>query len=260
MGDLLHPAAAARRRIRSRLTALWAGAYGWSAEPRADAFERAQARVALVEDPRPDAGEVGGVDEQPRHGRRRDLHGRGGAPARAAPARAPDHAPVRLHLDLDQRRLLRADRRVGLPATGAGAGLLGRGVLLDAFLEPGPRGAAVAGGAANLTARPSGARPLTHLAPASVQRPGQHRTGRAELRDLRLLRPGLAPQFRHGSTQPRVLVRQSRHRGLAPPRPSQRRIPPGPQSAMTARIPTLGKALPAGLARASLAVNRGASA
>ena len=129
---------------------------------------------------------------------------------------------MRPDLDLDQRRPLCADRRVGLAAARTPARLVRRVVFLDAFLEPGLRGAAVARGAVALAARASGARLVLPLAPAPVQRLRQHRPGRAQLRDLRLLRPGPAAQSPHGSPQPRVLVRQSPQRALPAPRPSQR--------------------------------------
>ena len=78
--------------------------------------------MALVQEPRPHAGPVGRVREQARHRRR------GGAIATSAPARALDHARVRLDRHLDQFRRVGAVRHIRFPAIGADA-LVRRGVL-----------------------------------------------------------------------------------------------------------------------------------
>ena len=117
-------------------------------------------------------------------------------------------------LDLDQGRLLHADRRVGLPATGTSARSGRQTALLDAFLQAATRRAAVAGSATPLAARPAGARPLPLLALAAAQRLRQHRPGRTQLHKLRLLRPDPPPQRLLRPTQPRVLLPQPDERGL----------------------------------------------
>ena len=84
--------------------------------------------MALVQEPRPHAGPVGRVREQPRHRRRRDFRRRGGAIAASAPARALDHPRVRLDRHLDQFRRVGAVRHIRFPAIGADA-LVRRGVV-----------------------------------------------------------------------------------------------------------------------------------
>ena len=76
-------------------------------------------------------------------------------------------------------------------------------------------------GAGALASTASAARRLLLLAPAPVQRPGQHRRGRAQLRQLRFQRPDPALRRLRGPPQPGVLLRQRVERGLLAPRPAQ---------------------------------------
>ena len=158
-------------------------------QPVGDPVEGPKTRIALVQKPRPHAGPVGRVREQARHRRRRDFRRRGGAVAASAPARARDHARVRLDGHLDQFRRVGAVRHIQFPAIGADA-LVRRGVVnFRALFETRPGRATMAGGAGLLAARTVRPRPFPALALAPEPRLGMHRLRRAILRQLRLELP-----------------------------------------------------------------------
>ena len=179
--------------------------------------------MALVQEPRPHAGPVGRVREQPRHRRRRDFRRRGGAVAASAPARALDHPRVRLDRHLDQFRRVGAVRHIRFPAIGADA-LVRRGVVnFRALFETRPGRAAMAGGAGLLAARTVRPRPLPALALAPEPRLGMHRPTRAKLRKLRLElpdtgSPGLDLQAQRDDRAPLARIHaSSRQQPLQPP-------------------------------------------
>ena len=180
------------------------------------------AGIALEQDAGPHADPVGRVAEQPRYWRRRYFDRRRRAAASPAPARTADHTLVGLDVDLDERGDIGADRRIGLAATGAHARFLRQVDLLLALLDPGPPGTAMAGGAALLAARASGARRLLLLALAAEQHLRQHRPGRAKPGKLRFQRLDPVPRRLHALAQPGVLPGQRFDRGLLAPRSPQR--------------------------------------
>ena len=189
--------------------------------PGGYALQGAQAGVALEQEAQPDAGAIGRVGKQLRHGGRRHFHGRRCAVARPAPPRAADHTLVGPDLDLDEGGLLGAGRRVAPPATGTRTRIGRRILLFGAFFEPGPLAAAMAGRAALLAAPTPGARRLLLLALATEQRLRQRRPGRVKLRELRFQRLEAVPRCLRGPAQTGVLPGQFVDRDLLAPRSSQ---------------------------------------
>ena len=183
-------------------------------------MQRAQARVALEQEARPDARSVRRAGEQSRHGGRRHLGRRRRAPAGPPPAPAADHPPVRPDLDLDKRGLLRTVGRVRAPATPAHPRTGRRVVLLGALLESRPLRAAVARRPGLLAPPPLRARPLPPFARAAGLPLRQYRPRRAKLRQPALEALDPPPQRPHFPAAP----------GLVPPQLSDRRLP-APRSA-----------------------------
>ena len=149
-------------------------------QPRGHAVQGPQASTVLEQEACPEADPVGRPGEQPRHRGRRHFQGRRCAVAIPAPPGTDDPACVGLDFDLDDGRGTLAVRHVGLRATGTHPRILRRIVLFGSFLEPGPLRAAMAGGAALLTALTPGARLLLLLALAPVERLRQHGPSRAK--------------------------------------------------------------------------------
>ena len=213
-------------------------------------MQRAQARIALEQEARPDARPVGRAGEQPGHGGRRHLGGRRRAPACPPPARAADHPTVSADLDLDQGRLLGAVGRVRASAAPAHPRIGGRVVLLGAFLKPRALRAAVAGRAGLPAPPPPRTRPLPPLARAAGIPPGQPRTRRAKLRQLAFEALDPPPRHPHPLAEPRLLQRQRSDRRLLPPRPAQglAQLPPQRRDdrvrldAVLVKVPHLGRA------------------
>lgn len=102
-------------------------------------------------------------------------------PQARLPAWTADHTFVGLDLDLDEGGFVDTVADISLPATGALTRFLRRAEFFGTLLEPGPLGTAMAGGAALLAARASGARCLLLLALAAEQRPRQYRPGSRSL-------------------------------------------------------------------------------
>ncbi len=116
-----------------------------------------------------------------------------------------DHPPVGTDLDLDQGRLLHADRRVGLPAIGTSARSGRQSALLDAFLQAATRRAAVAG--------------------------SEFRAGSPRIPRIRVGSPGSSSPAHHGSpahrfAAPRVRGPAERGPRTGSPDPRGRRVAP----------------------------------
>ncbi len=190
-------------------------------QPRPNPVERAEAAIALEQETRPHADPVERVVEQPRHRRRRHFQGRGRAVTAPAPAGTDDPACVGSDLALDDGGFLGTVWRIGLSATRAHPRILRRVELFHALLEPGPLGAAMAGGAGLLAARAFRARPLLLLALSPEQRLGQHRAGRTKPGKLRFQRLDPTPRRLRGLAQPGVLPGQGLDRSLLAPRSPQ---------------------------------------
>ena len=189
--------------------------------------------MALVQEPRPHAGPVGRVREQPRHRRRRDFRRRGGAVAASAPARALDHPRVRLDRHLDQFRRVGAVRHIRFPAIGADA-LVRRGVVnFRALFETRPGRAAMAGGAGLVAARTVRPRPLPALALAPEPRLGAPPDSREASQA-----PPRAPRYGFAGSRPPGAARRSCS-ACAHPRP------PPPAAASAAPPRRAAKAPPA---------------
>ncbi len=143
-------------------------------QPGRDTAAGPHEHEALVQDKRPHAGPEGRAGEQPRRRRRRHLGRRGGAVASPAPARADDPPPVRLHLDFDDFRVMRAVGDAGLAAAGTGPRVLRRVHPFLLLLEVRPGRAAMAGRPGPLAAPAPRRRPRPLLALAAEQR-SRHR-------------------------------------------------------------------------------------
>ena len=114
-----------------------------------------------------------------------------------------------------------AVRCVGLSAPCANACIRRRGEGFRALLEPGPPGAAVAGGAALLIALASRSRFFLLLGFAPVEPPRQHRPGRAQSRNLGFQHLDAVPPTLRDPVQTGVLPGQGFDRGLLVPRSPQ---------------------------------------